>query len=76
MRLPTYDKPRVVGAPTNHSMWCSMVTCRPEQLAAANALAAQVLGLPRTRIGRIGGGKRKATGQIEVALIHRLWRGR
>jgi superfamily II DNA or RNA helicase len=32
------------------------------------------LGLPRNRIGRIGGGKRKPSGQIDVALIQSLVR--
>ena len=32
------------------------------------------LGIPRNRIGRIGGGKRKPTGQIDVALIQSLVR--
>ncbi len=32
------------------------------------------LGVPRNRIGRIGGGKRKVTGQIDVALVQSLVR--
>lgn len=157
MRLPTYDKPRVIACAEQHPHHLGVPRgcledlrdlldglgirllvrderradepldvvfhgeLRPEQLAAANALAAHdagvlaattafgktviaawlvakrrvntlvlvhrqqlldqwverlstFLGLPRNRIGRIGGGKRKATGQIDVALIQRLVR--
>jgi len=157
MRLPTYDRPRVIACAEQHPHHLGLprgclqdlrallddlkirllirdercvgepldvVFCgelRPEQLAAANALLAHdtgvlaaatafgktviaawmlaqrrvntlvlvhrqqlldqwverlstFLGVPRNRIGRIGGGKRKATGQIDIALIQSLVR--
>jgi superfamily II DNA or RNA helicase len=157
MRLPTYDKPRVIACAEQHPHHlglprgclddlhdllddrgirlltrderCTGETLdvafcgelKPEQLAAADALAAHdtgvlaattafgktviaawllarrrantlvlvhrqqlldqwvdrlstFLGVPRNRIGRIGGGKRKPTGLIDVALIQSLVR--
>jgi superfamily II DNA or RNA helicase len=157
MRLPTYDKARVVACAEQHPHHVGLPRgclqdlrallddfsirllirdercagepvdvvfhgeLRPEQLAAAKALAAHdtgvlaattafgktviaawliverrantlvlvhrqqlldqwverlstFLGVPRSRIGRIGGGKRKATGLIDVALIQSLVR--
>jgi superfamily II DNA or RNA helicase len=157
MRLPTYDRPRVIACAEQHPHHLGLprgclqdlrallddldirllirdercagepldvVFCgelRPEQLAAANALVAHdtgvlaattafgktviaawllaqrrvntlvmvhrqqlldqwverlstFLGVPRNRIGRVGGGKRKATGQIDIALIQSLVR--
>lgn len=157
MRLPTYDKPRVIACAEEHPhhlslprgclqdlrdlldelgirllvrdercagqpldvSFCGQLT--PEQLATAKALVAHdtgvlaattafgktvvaawlvaqrrvntlilvhrqqlldqwverlstFLGIPRNRIGRIGGGKRKPTGQIDVALMQSLVR--
>jgi hypothetical protein len=157
MRLPTYDKPRVIGCAEQHPHHLGLprgclqdlrgllddlnirllirdercagepldvVFCdelRPEQLAAADALVphdtgvlaattafgktviaawmlaqrrvntlvlvhrqqlldqwvdrlSTFLGMPQSRFGRIGGGKRKATGQIDIALIQSLVR--
>mgnify|MGYP006297545585 CR=1 FL=1 len=70
MCLPTFDKPRIVACAEDH----------PEHLALPKGCLDVVrsllksLGVPSKEIGRIGGGRKKPTGGLDVALIQSLVR--
>jgi len=67
-------KPIPLVCPRYHKKWRGPILHRRQLLDQWIDQLAQFLGIPQNEIGRIGGGRKKPTGQIDIATIQSLVR--